>query len=183
MSVHLAAQCRCVPVNSDVRRVIEMSARIKTFLSRPNWVPKHIDGHLDKLYAKMAELGFDAQTIGKNVTSLASPFEEVVGLMRACECTIVLGIPQLRMEKGTVKGKEIEAAFSLPTEWNQIEAAISIMLGRPTLMMLHRGVAARGLFERGAANVFVYDFHTLGPKWVEDTVPKLLALREKVRPN
>jgi hypothetical protein len=157
-----------------------MTSAIRTFLSRPNWVPRHIDGHLDKLYVKMAELGFGAQTIGKNVTSLASPFEEVVGLMKSCECTVVLGLPQIRVSAGTVKAKEIETGFSLPTEWNQIEAAISIMLGKPTLMMLHRGVAARGLFERGAANVFVYEFHTLGPKWVEDTVPRLLALRQKV---
>lgn len=160
-----------------------MSSPIKTFLSRPNWVDKHIDGHLDKLYAKMAELGFNAQTIGKNVTSLASPFDEVVGLMKSCECTIVLGIPQIRVESGRVKGKEIDDGFALPTEWNQIEAAISIMLGKPTLMMLHHGVAPRGLFERGAANIFVYEFHTVGPKWVEDTVPRLSALRDKVRPT
>lgn len=155
---------------------------IRTFLSRPNWVPKHIDSHLEKLYLKMAELGFEANTIGKNVTSLASPFDEVVTLMKSCECTIVLGIPQIRVRAGTIKGNEIDGDFSLPTEWNQIEAAISIMMERPTLMMLHHGVAARGLFERGAANVFVYNFHTIGPKWVEDTVPKLLALKKKVRP-
>jgi hypothetical protein len=155
---------------------------IKTFLSRPNWVPKHIDNHLEKLYLKMAELGFEANTIGKNVTSLASPFDEVVSLMKSCECTIVLGIPQIRVTAGTVKGVDVTNSFSLPTEWNQIEAAISIMLGKPTLMMVHRGVATRGLFERGAANVFVYEFHTMGPKWVEDTVPKLLALKSKVRP-
>ena len=155
---------------------------IKTFLSRPNWVPKHIDSHLDKLYLKMAELGFEANTIGKNVTSLASPFDEVVSLMKACECTIVLGIPQIRVSAGKIKDKDIDGNFALPTEWNQIEAAISIMLDKPTLMMLHRGVAARGLFERGAANVFVYEFHTLGSKWVEDTIPKLLALKARVRP-
>jgi hypothetical protein len=155
---------------------------IKTFLSRPNWVPKHIDNHLEKLYLKMAELGFEANTIGKNVTSLASPFDEVVTLMKSCECTIVLGISQIRVTAGTVKGVDVTNGFSLPTEWNQIEAAISIMLGKPTLMMVHRGVATRGLFERGAANVFVYKFHTMGPKWVEDTVPKLLALKSKVRP-
>lgn len=155
---------------------------IKTFLSRPNWVPKHIDDHLEKLYLKMADLGFEANTIGKNVTSLASPFDEVVSLMKSCECTVVLGLPQIRVTAGTVKGIDVSDSFSLPTEWNQIEAAISIMLGKPTLMMIHRGVATRGLFERGAANVFVYEFHTLGPKWVEDTVPKLLALKSKVRP-
>lgn len=155
---------------------------IRTFLSRPNWVPKHIDSHLDKLYLKMTELGFEANTIGKNVTSLASPFDEVVALMKSCECTIVLGIPQIRVRAGTIKDKDIDGNFSLSTEWNQIEAAVSIMLEKPTLMMLHHGVAARGLFERGAANVFVYNFHTVGPKWVEETVPKLLALKQKVRP-
>lgn len=153
---------------------------IRTFLSRPNWVPKHIDNHLEKLYIKMIELGFEANTIGKNVTSLASPFDEVVSLMKSCDCTIVLGLPQIRVTAGTIKGEEIESGFSLPTEWNQIEAAISIMLGKPTLMMVHRGVETRGLFERGAANVFVHEFHTMGPKWVDDTVPKLLALKAKV---
>jgi hypothetical protein len=156
---------------------------IKTFLSRPNWVPKHIDGHLEKLYLKMADLDFKAHTIGKNVTSLASPFDEVVTLMKSCECTIVLGIPQIHIRTGEVKSESVTTAFSLPTEWNQIEAAISIMLGKPTLMMLHRGVKPRGLFERGAANVFVYEFHTLGPRWVDETVPRLLALKERVRPS
>lgn len=47
-------------------------------------------------------------------------------------------------------------------------------------MMLDRFVAARGLFERGAANVFIHTFHTLGPKWVEDTVPKLEDLKARV---
>lgn len=47
-------------------------------------------------------------------------------------------------------------------------------------MMLHKGVANRGLFERGAANVFVYEFDTLGRKWLEDIKPKLMKLKEKV---
>ncbi|MFA5942816.1 MAG: hypothetical protein WC798_04105 [Candidatus Paceibacterota bacterium] len=123
----------------------------------------------------------EAHTIGTNVESLSSPFEEVVSLMRRCDCTIVLGIPQIRVHSGTVKEQVIEKSFALPTEWNQIEAAISIMMDKPTLMMLHRGVATRGLFARGAANVFVHEFHTLlGPKWVQDMLPKLLALKAKV---
>ena len=55
------------------------------------------------------------------------------------------------------------------------------MLGIPTLMMLHHGVAPRGLFDRGAANVFIHEFHTLVAKWVEDTVPKLQDLKAKVQ--
>ena len=154
---------------------------ISVFLSRPNWVPNHITNHLDKLYVKMADLGFEAKTIGRNVTSLASPFEEVVNLMKVCECTIVLGLPQIRVYTGKIKDKDVDTSFALATEWNHIEAAISIMLGKPTLMMLHKGISPRGLFERGAANIFVHEFHTVGSRWVEDTVPKLLALKAKVR--
>ena len=154
---------------------------INTFLSRPSWVQPHVELQLKKFYLKLDELGFDAKTVGQNISSLASPFDEVVDLMNACECAIVLGFPQISVRSGRVKGVEIESPFSLASEWNQIEGAISIMLRIPTLMMLQKGVAARGLFERGSANIFVHQFHTLGPKWVEDAVPNLLALRAKVR--
>lgn len=153
---------------------------IKVFLSRPNWVPKHIASHLVRFYETLKLLEMEAHTIGTNVESLSSPFEEVVTLMKRCDCTIVLGLPQIRVRTGEVKEQVIEKSFSLPTEWNHIEAAISIMMGKPTLMMLHHGVATRGLFERGAANVFVQEFHTVGPKWVENMIPKLSALKAKV---
>jgi len=90
-------------------------------------------------------------------------------------------LPFLRVRTGKLKDKDIEKGFALPSEWNQIEAAIAIMLGKPTLMMLHKGVSPRGLFDRGAANVFIHEFHTLGSKWVEDTVPKLRDLKLKVQ--
>ena len=153
---------------------------IDVFLSRPNWVQEHVEKQFSMFYPLLEEHGFRARTIGKDVVPLSTPFQHVVNLMNQCQCTIVLGLPQIRIATGQLKGKEIEKGFSLPTEWNQIEAAVSIMLNRPTLMMLHKGVAARGLFDRGAANVFVYEFHTLGSKWVKEIEPKLLALRESV---
>lgn len=153
---------------------------IRAFLSRPLWVQPHVEKHLQQLDGKLEEMGFEVRTVGTNVTSFASPFEEVVGVLQTCHCAIILGLPYLRVRTGTLRDKEIGASFALPSEWNQIEAAISIMLKRPTLMMLHHGVAPRGLFDRGAANVFIHEFHTLGPKWVEDTVPKLRDLKAKV---
>lgn len=153
---------------------------IDVFLSKPNWVPPRMENHFKSFYPLLSELGFNPRTIGDNVESISSPFETVVRLMGKCECTIVLGIPQLRVETGRLKEKELERGFSLPTEWNQIEAAISIMLDKPTLMMLHKGVSARGLFESGAANVFVHEFHTIGSGWVEKMRPKLEALKERV---
>jgi len=125
-------------------------------------------------------MGFELKTVGINETAFASPFEEVVGVLKTCDCAIILGLPYLRVRTGVLKDKEIENGFALPSEWNQIEAAISIMLEKPTLMMLHKGVASRGLFDRGAANVFIHEFHTVGPKWIEDTLPKLTDLKARV---
>lgn len=154
---------------------------IDVFLSRPNWVPEHVEKQFSMFYPLLEEHGFRPRTIGKDVVPISTPFQHVVNLMNQCQCTIVLGLPQIRVNEGRLKGKEIERGFSLPTEWNQIEAAISIMLNKPTLMMLHKGVAPRGLFNRGAANVFVHEFHTIGPRWVKEIEPKLAALRESVQ--
>lgn len=153
---------------------------IRVFLSRPLWVKSHVANHLAMLDAKLAELDYEIITVGTSVTPFATPFEEVVESIKICDCAIILGLPFLRVNSGTLKDEEIGSSFGLASEWNQIEAAISIMLSKPTLMMLHRGVQPRGLFDRGAANVFVHEFHTLGPKWVEDTVPKLHDLKAKV---
>lgn len=154
---------------------------IKVFLSRPLWVQTNVEKHLLLLDSKLEEMGFEVRTVGTNVTAFASPFEQVVSVLKACDCAIILGLPYLRISAGKLKDKEIEKSFVLPSEWNQIEAAISIMLGKPTLMMLHRGVAPRGLFYRGAANVSVHDFHAVGPNWVEGTVQKLQDLKAKVQ--
>ena len=153
---------------------------INVFLSRPNWVPKYVEKQFASFYPLLEELGFRPRTIGKDVVPLSTPFQHVVDLMQQCECTIVLGLPQITVSKGKLKNVDIEKSFSLPTEWNQIEAAISIMLNKPTLMMLQKRVAARGLFERGAANVFVHEFDTLKTSWVSEMVPKLNSLRERV---
>ena len=119
---------------------------INVFLSRPNWVPRAIDRHINNFYTLLDELNFNPRTVGKDVVPLSSPFETVVDLMDDCQCTIVLGLPQLRVSEGTQKGEKINRGFHLASEWNQIEAAISIMLNMPTLMMLHKSVAAIGLF-------------------------------------
>lgn len=154
---------------------------IKAFLSRPLWVPPHVANHLRQLEEHLEGMGFELKTVGINATAFSSPFDEVVGVLKTCDCAIIMGLPYLRVRTGTLKDKEIEKGFALPSEWNQIEAAISIMLEKPTLMMLHRGVASRGLFDRGAANVFIHEFHTVGPKWIDDTLPKLKDLKAKVQ--
>ncbi|MGZ8175853.1 hypothetical protein, partial [Methylobacter sp.] len=110
---------------------------IETFVSRPNWAPPVIEQKLIELYQLLEDTGFKANTIGKSQAPLMSPFEDVRRLMKKCKCTIVLGLPQVFMHTGSIKHEPITSRLTLPTEWNQIEATMSLMLDMPTLVLLH----------------------------------------------
>jgi hypothetical protein len=153
---------------------------IEAFVSRPNWAPPIIERQLADFYQLLEDAGFKANTIGKSQAPLMSPFEDVRRLMKCCRCTIVLGLPQIFMHSGTVKHEPISSNLTLPTEWNQIEATMSLMLDMPTLVILHKTVAARGIFDRGAANVFVYEFDTLDSNWLTFVRPALNSLKQAV---
>lgn len=84
------------------------------------------------------------------------------------------------MHSGTIKHDPMAGNLILPTEWNQIEATMSLMLKLPTLVLLHKAVAARGIFDRGAADVFVYQFDSLDASWPNSVRPALNALKEEV---
>ncbi|WP_133155120.1 hypothetical protein [Kinneretia aquatilis] len=154
---------------------------IPTFVSRPNWAPQVIERKLTDFYQLLQDVGFNANTIGKSQAPLMSPFEDVRRLMKRCQCTIVLGLPQIFMEAGSVKHVPISSKLMLPTEWNQIEATISLMLELPTLVLLHKSVAARGIFDRGAANVFVYESDSQEKNWAASVRPALDALKQAVQ--
>lgn len=153
---------------------------IETFISRPNWAPPVIEQKLKPFYQLLEDNGFRANTIGKDQAPLKSPFEEVRRLMGKCRCTIVLGLPQIFVHSGTIKHVPLEGALNLPTEWNHIEATMSIMLNLPTLVLVHKTVSTRGIFERGAANVFVYEFDSLAGDWISEIRPALKALKAEV---
>ena len=153
---------------------------IETFVSRPNWAPPPIEAKLAAFYQLLEDAGFKANTIGKSHPPLKSPFEDVRRLMKKCQCTIVLGLPQVFMHSGTVKHVPINGHLTLPTEWNQIEATMSLMLNLPTLVLLHKTVASRGVFDRGAADVFVHQFDVMDKTWLQQIRPALAALKGEI---
>lgn len=159
-----------------------MMTMIDTFVSRPNWAPTAIEARLADFYQLLEDTGFAAHTIGKSQAPLMTPFEDVRRLMKRCKCTIVMGLPQICMHTGTVKDQPVASDLLLATEWNQIEATMSLMLELPTLILLHKTVAPRGIFDRGAANVFVYEFDSLDNGWLSSVRPALKSLRQAVTP-
>lgn len=136
---------------------------------------------MQEFYDTLGQVGFQPKTIGTNVVPMSSPFEEVRSLMQQCKGTIVLGLHQIVANDVKVKGIE-QGKLILPTEWNQIEATMSLMLNKPTLVLLHDNVAARGIFDRGAANVFVHSFNAQMAGWASKITPALLALKERIAP-
>jgi hypothetical protein len=153
---------------------------IDTFISRPNWAPPMIEKELELFYQLLDDQGFKAHTIGKTQTSLRTPFDDVRRLMSKCKCTIVLGLPQIFIDEGSIKHEPLTAKLMLPTEWNQIEATMSLMLELPTLVLLHKHVSSRGIFDRGAGNIFVHSFDSTEPNWVGSVRPGLAALKSEI---
>ncbi len=153
---------------------------IETFVSRPNWAPQDIETGLTGFYQLLADTGFKANTIGKSQAALRTPFEDVRRLIKKCQCTIVLGLPQIFMEGGSIKQVAVTQPLTLATEWNQIEATMSLMLDLPTLVLRYKSVTDRGVFERGAANLFVYEFNALEPDWLQGIRPALRSLKDEV---
>jgi len=152
----------------------------KVFISRSNWVSPAIAANLPEFYALLESMGFSPMTVGTNVVPMCTPFEEVRELMATCECTVVLGTHQIDANDVQIKGLQ-RGAIKLATEWNHIEATMSVMLGLPTLVLLHEEVAPRGIFERGAANLFVHTFDAREKGWAMQLLPALTALRSKAR--
>jgi hypothetical protein len=152
---------------------------INVFISRPNWLPPGLKANFQELYETLDKLSLNPMTVGQNVVPLRSPFDEALAVMKQCNCAVILGTHQIIADdvwiKGVSKGRMI-----LPTEWNQVEATMSIMLGLPTLVLLQIPLTARGIFERGAANLFVHPFDARAKGWARKLEPAFEKLKSEV---
>ena len=134
------------------------------FVSRPTWVvPEHRAG-LEYFKNLLSACGLEPRSIGVTDRPGLSPLEEVIRLMKLCFGAIVLGIPQIEIQLGTVKGEQIRSPLSLGTEWNHIEAALAYSLNMPVLV-IHDATVGRGIFDPGAANAFIYTVEFSSAIW------------------
>jgi len=116
----------------------------EVFLSRPNWIAKSFEKGIDNFYNLLNSIEINPRTIGKTDFPNLSPLDEVINLMKKCEGTIVLGLPQMEFEAGIIKGKSSSAKIYLATEWNHIEAALAYSIGHP-LLIIHHNQICRGI--------------------------------------
>ena len=137
------------------------------FVSQPNRVSPDERSGVEKFMRLLKAYGLNPRSIGVTDMASRSPLEEVIELMRICSGAIILGIPQIRIQTGTLRGEEIREPFSLGTEWNHIEAALAYSLDMPVLV-IHDENVVRGIFDRGAANAFIYSVDFSSDSWPFD---------------
>jgi hypothetical protein len=92
-------------------------------------------------------------------------------LLATCSGAIILGYPQITVERGMVKGTPLTQPMTLATEWNHIEAALAYSRKMPLLVIHHSGLQ-RGVFDHGAIGKFIYEIDLTNAGW---------ALNERVR--
>jgi hypothetical protein len=134
------------------------------FLSRPSWVPKICEHGLNNFYNLLKSNDLNPRTIGQSDYPNKSPLDEVINLLKKCQGTIILGIPQIEITNGKIKGEEIKEIIELGTEWNHIEATLAYSIGKPLLIIHHVNVQ-RGIFDKGTCNSFLYTTDMNNPSW------------------
>jgi predicted RNA-binding Zn-ribbon protein involved in translation (DUF1610 family) len=134
------------------------------FLSRPTWIPDLMKNGIDNFYNILKSNRLNPRTIGSSDFPNESPLNDVINLMHKCEGTIVLGVPQIELKTGVIKGKDLDDILDLGTEWNHIEAALAYSLEHP-LLIIHHNTVKRGIFDRGTCNSYLHCVDMTDASW------------------
>jgi len=115
--------------------------------------------------------GMCARTIGSTDFPNVSPMKAVEQLMRQCSGVIILGFPQMLIQKGiskpdTVQQKNVKNQY-LPTPWNHIEASMAFMLGLPMFIIRNEGIEG-GIFDIGTTAHFIHTLDLNKQDWIEE---------------
>ena len=136
---------------------------LDVFVSRPTWVAPAFKAGLDIFLSLLQSADLRPRTVGATDYPTKSPLDEVIQLMRECKGAIVLGYPQITVDRGTCREADC-SGLSLATEWNHIEAALAYSQQLPLLVIHHQGIK-RGVFDRGAVSTFLHEVDLRDPTW------------------
>ncbi|MHB8089976.1 MAG: hypothetical protein ACYDH2_17200 [Anaerolineaceae bacterium] len=137
---------------------------MRIFLSRPTWIPPKYQAGVNTFLTQLENLGLDARTIGVSDHPTRAPLDEVIEILQSCHGAIVLGVPQLEIQQGILKGETIANPLVLGTEWNHLEAGLAYAAGLP-LLVIHHHTVTRGIFDRGALNAFLHSVDLESNNW------------------
>lgn len=101
--------------------------------------------------ARLSAAGLSPRALNRNEWSTLSPLHAVEELLDRCHGAVVIGLERYHFPAGVERrGADRESAtgsISLPTPWNQIEAALAHGRGLPLFIILDETLKAEGLLE------------------------------------
>lgn len=146
---------------------------INIFVSRPNALDNNQELTIKLIQELLKSRGLDARTIGATDFSNDSPMKAVEQLMRKCSGAVILGFPQMIIQKGIYKpstNQEMSIKNKLlPTPWNHIEASMAYMLELPMLIIRNKGVDG-GIFDNGTTgHHYIHTFDLNNQDWITES--------------
>ena len=108
--------------------------------------------------------GFEWRALGRSDYPHELPLREVIRMIRHCSGGIILGFEQVHVTGGQVKrgsphATGITVPLSMPTPWNQIEAALLFAAKLPVMIFREPGVVG-GVFDVGTTELFIHEMPT-----------------------
>jgi hypothetical protein len=135
---------------------------INVFLSVGRASTPEQEQFITTLEKYLSSHGLTPQTVGRTYFKNQQPLKSVAECMADCAGTIILAFERLYIHDGAERrGSKHQSPVgnvTLPTVWNQIEAAMAYTLGHPLLVLVENGIKSEGLLEHG------YDWYV---KWIE----------------
>ncbi len=141
---------------------------IDVFLSVGRTATPKQEAFVAAVQALLRTQGFNPRTVGRTDFTTEKPLQTILDVMRACQGTVVIAFERIHIERGVelpggASATPLEHA-SLPTVWNQIEAAIAYALGHPLLAIAESHLRDEGFLEKG------YEWFV---EWVDLDIPSL----------
>src|SRR4051812_40867945 len=120
----------CVQESRDMARSepgVVMATDV--FVSVGTGLSERQENFVAAVESRLRAVGLNPRTIGRNTFSADAPLDAVTNLMDECAGTVVIALerfyfPSGEERPGSAKGRSLRDV-SMPTAWNQIEAAMA----------------------------------------------------------
>ncbi len=126
---------------------------MKVFVSVGTGLNPSQEAFVSAVEDRLRAVGLVPCTIGRNTFSTDAPLRAVAGLMDDCAGVLVIALERYYFptgveRRGTSKQKNLQLT-SMPTPWNQIEAAMGYSRGLPLFVLTDERLRCDGLLEKG----------------------------------
>lgn len=135
---------------------------IDIFLSVGNALTSDQARFVDAVCDLLKSHDLNPRTVGRTDFTHRQPLRRISEVLRECSGTIVIALGRIHIEAGS-ELRDLSSSIglsnvSLPTVWNQIEAAMAYSMDQPLLTLVEAGLRHEGVLEDG------YDWYV---KWLD----------------